>query len=218
MPGPDPVFARQEFGRRMGLGARPALLVIDAQVGFADPAVFGGHNIAAAFDGIAALLPRFRALGLPVAHVRYTCADDGSDAGTFGLKVPGLLGLTRNAPIARIVDGCAPMPGEFLAEKRHASAFSGTPLAPWLAFRGVDSLFVTGCTTSGCVRASVVDASAHGFRPLVLVDCVGDRAEGPHESSLFDMGQKYADLMESADAVAMLIARAKAAPAAAVTP
>lgn len=213
MSAPDPVFARQEFGRRMGLGSRPALLVIDAQLGFADPVVFGGHNIADAFEGIAALLPRFRALGLPVAHVRYTCADDGSDAGPFGLKVPGLLRLTRDAGIARIVDGCAPMPGEFLAEKRHASAFFGTPLASWLVFRGVDSLFVTGCTTSGCVRASVVDASAHGFRPLVLVDCVGDRAEGPHQGSLFDMGQKYADLMDSAQALDLLSARAKASAA-----
>lgn len=213
MPGPDPVFARQEFGRRMGLGERPALLVIDAQEGFADPAVFGGHNIAEAFAGIAALLPRIRALGLPVAHVRYTCAEDGSDAGPFGLKVPGLLRLTRDAPISRIVEGCAPRPGEFLAEKRHASAFFGTPLASWLAFRGVDSLLVTGCTTSGCVRASVVDASAHGFRPLVLVDCVGDRAEGPHEASLFDMGQKYADLADAEGVLGMLHARA-GAPAA----
>ena len=197
MSGPDPVFARQDFGRRMGLGARPALLVIDAQAGFADPAVFGGHNIAGAFDRIAAVLPKVRALGLPVAHVRYCCADDGSDTGPFGMKVPGLKRLTRDAPIARIVDGCAPLPGEFLAEKRHASAFFGTPLAAWLAFRGVDTLLVTGCTTSGCVRASVVDASANGFRPLVLVDCVGDRADAPHEAALFDMAQKYADLMES---------------------
>ena len=207
MSGPDPVFARQHFGVRMGLGTRPALLVIDAQAGFADPAVFGGHNVADAFERIAAVLPRARALGLPVAHVRYCCADDGSDTGPFGMKVPGLARLTRDAPIAQIVPGCAPVAGEFLAEKRHASAFFGTTLAAWLAFRQVDTLLVTGCTTSGCVRASVVDASAHGFRPLVLTDCVGDRAAGPHEASLFDMGQKYADLFTAEEALALLETR-----------
>ena len=93
----------------------------------------------------------------------------------------------------------APRSGELVVRKQGASAFFGTGLAAWLAFRGVDTVVVAGCTTSGCVRASVVDAMQHNFRCIVATDCVGDRALGPHEANLFDMGQKYADLMTSAE-------------------
>ena len=84
--------------------------------------------------------------------------------------------------------------------KRHASAFFGTHLAAWLASHRVDSLLVAGCTTSGCVRASVVDANAHGFAPLVIAECVGDRSEESHRVSLFEMEQKYADVIGITDA------------------
>jgi maleamate amidohydrolase len=87
-----------------------------------------------------------------------------------------------------------PAAGELVIRKRQASAFFGTELAGWLAWRGVDTVLVAGCTTSGCIRASVVDAVSHNFRTVVLTDCVGDRAMAPHEANLFDMGQKYADL------------------------
>ena len=92
--------------------------------------------------------------------------------------------------------------GEWVSLKRHSSAFFGTNLASWLSFVGADTLFITGCTTSGCVRASTIDASAYGLRPMVVTDCVGDRAEGPHNASIFDMGQKYADLVTSKEAAA----------------
>jgi maleamate amidohydrolase len=89
----------------------------------------------------------------------------------------------------------APLPGELIVRKTLPSAFRGTILAPWLAGKRVDTLVVAGCTTSGCVRASVIDAMSDGFRPIVLSDCVGDRAEAPHKANLFDMAQKYADVM-----------------------
>ncbi|MCQ4162498.1 isochorismatase family protein [Roseomonas sp. GC11] len=189
------IYRHQGFATPLGLGQAPAVLVIDFVHGFTDPAHFGGGNIGPAIARTVELLALARARGWPVAHTRVVYAEDGSDGGAFAMKVPALLKLTEHSPLSQIVPELTPAPGETVFRKQHASAFFGTTLAAWLAFRRVDTLLVAGCTTSGCVRASVVDASAHGMRPVVITDCVGDRAIGPHEANLFDMGQKYADLM-----------------------
>jgi maleamate amidohydrolase len=93
----------------------------------------------------------------------------------------------------------APEPGEYVVAKQQPSAFFGTGLQSWLTHRSVDTIIHTGCTTSGCVRASVIDGLSHNYRNIVVTDGVGDRAIGPHEANLFDMGQKYADLMDCAE-------------------
>jgi maleamate amidohydrolase len=204
------IYRRQGFAKSMGFGQAPALLIIDFVLGFTDPAHFGGGNIAEAIAGTKTLLTLVRAKGWPVAHTRVVYADDGSDAGAFAMKVPALLKLTETSPLSQIVPELTPIPGEAVFRKKHASAFFGTDLAAWLAFRRIDTLLVAGCTTSGCVRASVIDASAHNVRPIVVTDCVGDRALGPHEANLFDMGQKYADLLSMADLRAALTANAAA--------
>jgi maleamate amidohydrolase len=193
------IYRRQGFANPLGLGQAPALLIIDFVHGFTDPAHFGGGNIAEAIVGTQALLTLARAKGWPVAHTRVVYADDGSDAGAFAIKVPSLLKLTETSPLSQIVPELTPAPGEAVIRKKHASAFFGTDLAAWLAFRRIDTLLIAGCTTSGCVRASVIDASAHNLRPVMVTDCVGDRALGPHEANLFDMSQKYADVMSMAE-------------------
>ncbi|MEA2768519.1 MAG: maleamate amidohydrolase [Acetobacteraceae bacterium] len=189
------IYRQQGFANRMGLGQAPAVLIIDFVVGFTDPAHFGGGNIGAAITGTRQLLTLARVRGWPVAHTRVVYADDGSDVSAFTMKVPALLKLTETSPLSQFVPELTPAPGEAVFRKKHASAFFGTDLVAWLAFRRIDTLLVAGCTTSGCVRASVIDASAHNVRPIVITDCVGDRAVGPHEANLFDMGQKYADLL-----------------------
>jgi maleamate amidohydrolase len=199
------IYRRQGFAQSVGIGAAPAVVVVDFVVGFTDPAHFGGGNIDAAIARTVELLAMARARHWPVAHTRVVYADDGSDSGAFTLKAPGLRKLTETSPLSRIVPELTPMPGELVIIKRQASAFFETPLAGWLSFRRVDTLLVTGCTTSGCVRATVVDSCSHNFRTVVVTDCVGDRAIGPHEANLFDMGQKYADLMPLA-AIAAAIA------------
>jgi len=191
---PD-LYRRQGMGNASGIGAAPALVIVDFVVGFADPAHFGGGNIAPAIEETRALLAFARRAGWPVAHTRVVYAEDGSDAGVFTLKAPSLRKLTESSPLSRIVPELAPAPGELVVRKQGASGFFGTPLAAWLAFRRVDTVAVAGCTTSGCVRATVVDAMQRNLRAVVVTDCVGDRALGPHEANLFDMGQKYADLM-----------------------
>lgn len=192
------VFQRQGFGAGLGLRPSLGLLVIDFVNGFADPAVFGGGNIPPAMRQSEGLLALARERGWPVAHSRIVYADDDSDANVFSAKVPGMLTLKENSPASAIVAELAPRPGELVVRKNVPSAFFGTTLAPWLTARGVQTLLVAGCVTSGCVRASVVDAMCWGFRPVVIEDCVGDRAIGPHEASLFDMRQKYADVIDLA--------------------
>ena len=201
MPDPDDdlaIYHSQGFAQPLGIGQAPAVLVIDFVVGFTDPAHFGGGNIRPAIDRTVGLLALARRMGWPIAHTRVVFADDGSDAGVFTNKVPPLLTLTETSPLSQIVPEVAPQTGELVIRKRQASAFFETGLASWLAFRRIDTVLVAGCTTSGCVRATVVDACSHEFRPVVVTDCVGDRAMGPHEANLFDMGQKYADLMDLA--------------------
>lgn len=205
------IYESQNFGNRLGFGEKPALLIVDFVNGFTDPAKFGGGNIGEAIEATAPLLARCRAAGAPIAHTRVVFADDGADANLMCLKVPALTSLIEDAPESRIVDALAPRPGEIVVRKRVPSAFFGTDLAPALARHRVDTVMVAGCTTSGCVRASVLDALCHGFRPMVVRDCVGDRALGPHEANLFDMGQKYADIVTSAEAMAALPAIAEAA-------
>ena len=190
------IYKTQNFGNRVGFGRRAALLIVDFTVGFNDPKLFGGGNIDAAIKRTVGLLQFFREQKLPVAFTRVVYADDGSDAGVFAMKAPSLRMLTETHPAGQVVPELPPQAGEYLVRKTQASAFFGTGLAPWLVKQGADTVVVTGCTTSGCVRASVVDAMQNNFRPIGAHDCVGDRALGPHEANLFDMGQKYADLMD----------------------
>src|SRR5688572_11908503 len=190
------IYRQQNFGNRIGFGRRAALLIVDFTVGFNDPKLFGGGNIDAAIKRTVGLLKFFREQKLPVAFTRVVYADDKSDAGVFAMKAPNLLMLTETHPAGQVVPELPPLPGEYMVRKTQASGFFGTGLAPWLVQQGADTVVVTGCTTSGCVRATVVDAMQNNFRTIVARDCVGDRAIGPHEANLFDMGQKYADLMD----------------------
>ncbi|MGD9536311.1 MAG: isochorismatase family protein [Alphaproteobacteria bacterium] len=206
MGGDADVYARQGFGQRLGFGRRVGLLIVDFVNGFNDPAVFGGGNIAAAIERTVPLLEACRGAGVAIAHTRIVFEADGSDHNLFVAKVPSLAGLTETARDSQIVPALAPKPGELVVRKRLPSAFFGTDLAPWYTARAIDTLLIAGCTTSGCVRASVLDALCHGFRPTVVTDCVGDRAAGPHEANLFDLGQKYADLMPREAALQALTA------------
>jgi maleamate amidohydrolase len=198
------VYKKQGFGNTSGFGRRPALVIVDFVNGFNDPSQFGGGNIPQAISHTARLLEACRSHGVPVAYTRVVYAEDGSDHGVFCLKAPGLATLTETAAASQIVPELAPRPGEYVLRKTQPSAFFGTNLANWLVSKGADTVLVTGCTTSGCVRATVIDSMSWNFRTVVVTDGVGDRAVGPHEANLFDMGQKYADLMTTDEVIAAL--------------
>jgi maleamate amidohydrolase len=200
----EAVYARQTFGQKTGFGRSTALLVVDFVNGFVNPNVFGGGNIADAVSNTVPLLAFFRRTGRPIAFTRIVYSDDGSDAGIWCEKVPRLKTLTEAAHDSQVVSELAPQSGELIIRKTQASAFFATPLAGILLSRGIDTLVMAGCTTSGCIRASVIDAMSWNFRPIVAQDCVGDRAKGPHEANLFDIGQKYADLLEGRDIITAL--------------
>jgi maleamate amidohydrolase len=190
----EDIYRKQTFGQKTGFGKKPVLLVVDFVNGFTDPEVFGGGNIAEAVKATAPLLAFFRSQRLPVAFTRIVYADDGSDCGIWCEKVPRLRELTEASPQSQVVSALAPIPGELVIRKTQASAFFGTHLAGVLLSKGVDTIVLVGCTTSGCVRATAIDAMSSNFRLVVASDCVGDRALGPHEANLFDIGQKYGDL------------------------
>lgn len=202
------VFERQQFGQRLGFGRKPALLIVDFVNGFADPSQFGGGNIEPAIAATLPLLTAFRAASLPVVFSRIIYAADGSDATVHCLKVPRLKTLTRENPASQIVPSLAPRPGEIVVDKRLPSAFFETGLHGLLVRRAVDTLVVAGCTTSGCVRASVLDGLCHGFRPIIPIECVGDRSVSAHSASLFDMDKKYADVVSSHEILSRLSVQA----------
>jgi maleamate amidohydrolase len=199
------IYEQQGLGARMGFGKRPALLIIDFINGFNDPDAFGGGSIQSAIDHTEILLAVARHLDLPIAYTVHCYAEDGSEDSLFNVKMPRMReGLARGSRAVQVVDQLKPRPGERVIEKHFPSGFFATDLAGWLAMKQVDTAIVTGCTTSGCVRATVVDALGQGFRPMVPRECVGDRAEGPHRANLFDMDQKYADVMSLDGVIAEL--------------
>ena len=203
-PNDAQIYLEQGFGASLGVSGRIGLLIVDFVVAFADPSAFGGGNIAAAIEATMKVLAEARRRRWPVAHTRIVFADGAADANVFCAKVPTLVNLTEHAPGSAIVPELAPGAGELVVRKTVPSAFFDTALRSWLTQRHVETLLIAGATTSGCVRASVVDAMSCGFRPIVLADCVGDRSLAPHEASLFDMQQKYADVIPFAGALAKL--------------
>jgi maleamate amidohydrolase len=198
----DP-FTRQGSGPPVGFGARPAVVVVDFQLAFTRGALAGDHP-EAALQATARIARAARALGAPVAYSYCAYAPDLSDAGPFGVKRPELIACERGTAGCEIDPLVTPVAGDLVFEKQQPSAFFGTPLHEHLSARGVDTLIVCGTTTSGCVRATVVDGMSRGYRVLVPVEAVSDRARTPHRSALLELGHAYADVVHERDVLAAL--------------
>ncbi len=190
------VYERQGFGQGLELLPPAGLLIVDFINGFADPAVFGGGNIRPAIEKTRKLLALARERGWLVSYTRVVYSNDSSDANVFTDKVPGCLEFTETSDLSQVVPELPPASGDLIIRKQFPSAFFGTHLASSLAMNGIKTLFITGATTSGCVRASAVDAMCHGFKPVIVEDCVGDRSVTQHEANLFDLKMKYAEVMQ----------------------
>jgi maleamate amidohydrolase len=193
------------FHGRAGFGTRPALVVVDVNCGFTDPQSPLVCDLDDVLVAIQRLLRETRAAGFPVVYttVSYTEADRRT-AAVFIEKVPALLTLEAGSRWVEIDPRIAPLPDEPVLNKLFASAFHGTALATFLAASRCDSLIVTGASTSGCVRATVVDALQHGYRPIVPRDAVGDRNPDAHEANLYDIDAKYGDVVSVDEVVAHL--------------
>ena len=196
------------FGQRGGgVGRRPALVIIDMNNGFTDPASPLVCELDETIDAIRRLLEAARRAEIPVVFTTVSYGEgDKLTAKAFIEKVPALLTLEAGSPWVEIDARIAPRPEEPVLNKLYASAFFGTPLGSLLAAHQCDSVIVTGASTSGCVRATAVDVVQHGYRPVVPRECVGDRAQAPHEANLFDIQQKYGDVVSVDDAIASVAA------------
>jgi nicotinamidase-related amidase len=189
-------FKERGFGLTMGFGERPALLVVDLVKAFTDASRMLGANLDSQIAGTQPLLEVAHARSIPVifSTVRYDEADL-RDAGIWVLKQKGSVTLARDTDGHEIDPRLDFRPSDSLLLKKYASCFFGTDLVPRLTSRRVDTLIIVGCTTSGCVRASAVDALQNGFRPMIVREAVGDRSAAAHEQSLFDLNAKYADVV-----------------------
>lgn len=200
------IYQRSGLGHRIGYGKHPALLVIDMQLGFTAPekSPLAG-NLETQVAAINRLIPVARKNGTPIVFtvVAYDPRIPG-DGGLWPEKAPTLFELKVGSELVELDPRLLNRPEDLLLVKKYASAFLGTPLASTLVSRGVDTVVVTGCTTSGCVRATVVDAISYGFRPIIPEEAVGDRAKDPHDANLFDMDSKYGDVVPLSDALAYL--------------
>ena len=204
-------YAKGGFGQRLEAGRRPALLVIDfceAYLAKGSPLYAG---VEAARDATILLLSAARTAGLPVIHTSVEYEPGGRNGGVFFRKVPALRCFERGSfpELAQFAAGLEPVAGESLVLKQYASAFFGTSLASQLTAMQIDTLLIAGVSTSGCVRASAVDACQHGFIPMVVRDAVGDRAPEPHEANLFDLQAKYAEVVSLDMAIRYMASFAK---------
>jgi nicotinamidase-related amidase len=198
-------MSHEGFHGRAGFGSRPALLVIDMNVGFTDPESPLVCELGSVVGAIARLLEEARRVGAPVVYTTVAYDEAGRRAAAaFIDKVPALLTLEPGSRWVEIDPRLAPRAGEPLLTKHFASAFFGTPLASLLASAGCDSVIVTGASTSGCVRATAVDALQHGYRVAVPREAVGDRNAAAHEANLYDIDAKYGDVVSLEEVVAHL--------------
>lgn len=194
------LYDARGFGHTIGFGKSPAILVVDMIVGFTDPNSPLGAELAPVVSAIVQLLAIARKKAIPIIFTTVAYDDtEPQPARVFMTKVPSLTQLKVGSPSVEVDERLNRSAGEPLIVKHFASAFFGTNLAPLLVGAGSDTVVVTGCTTSGCVRASVVDALQYGFRPIVPAEAVGDRAKGPHDANLFDIAAKYGDVLPLGD-------------------
>lgn len=183
------------FGAALGTGTRQALLMIDFARAYFEP---DSPLYAAApqvLDVAAELLRWARSRSMLVCHTQVVYDEAGLNGGVFYRKIPALSTFRRGHPLGAFVPSLQPRAGEAVVEKQYASAFFGTSLSSLLNAQRIDCVLIAGMSTSGCVRATTVDAVQLGFVPLVVADACGDRHPAPHEANLFDLQAKYADVM-----------------------
>ena len=188
------------FDGRIGFGKKPAVLVVDFILAYTTPgAALYADGVVHAVGETVALLDRARAKGIPVIYTKVLYHPSGADGGIFVQKVPVLRTMIPGEPLAEIVPELPPAENDVILVKQYASAFFGTSLAAMLTAQGVDTIILTGCSTSGCVRATAVDGMQYGFRVIVPRECVGDRHPAPHEANLFDIHSKYGDVVSKGE-------------------
>jgi maleamate amidohydrolase len=192
------------FDGHLAFGLRPALVIVDVVMAYFDkasPFYAGADDVLATNQR---LLAAARTASIPVIFTNVMYQPGGADGGLFYRKIPALKVFDRGSPLGAFPPGLRPDSGDIVITKQYASAFFGTELAAKLSELKIDTLLITGLSTSGCVRATALDALQHGFAPFVVRDACGDRHPAPHEANLFDLQAKYAEVVTSAKAMELL--------------
>lgn len=199
----DANYARAGYHHRIGFGRRPALVLIDFVMAYYTEGspLFAGQGVRTALDSALRVLEVARAKAIPRILTNVVMQPGGLDGGIFYRKAPAVKCFEAGNPLGAFPPGLVPRADELVISKQYPSAFFGTSLASTLTAAGIDTLILTGITTSGCVRATCVDTMSHGFIPIVVREGVGDRAEGPHEANLYDMSAKYADVLPESEVI-----------------
>jgi maleamate amidohydrolase len=198
------------YGHSLTPGVNPALILIDVVQAYFDPDCELYADVDDALQSALRVLEIARESGILIIYTNVVYQGDGIDGGRFFEKVLPLKDFCKGSPMGEFAVGIQPRKNELVVSKQYPSAFFGTSLASTLTARGIDTLIITGLTTSGCIRASCVDAVSSGFIPIVVADACGDRHESPHEANLFDMQAKYAEVWSESDVCDYLANTAKA--------
>jgi maleamate amidohydrolase len=193
------------FDTAVGFGHRPAVIVIDFIRAYTTKgAAFFGQGVVDAVAATVSLLDAARSAKVPVIYTKVLYHPSGMDGGLFVKKVPALRKLVEGEPLAEIDPSITPKPEDLVIVKNYPSPFFGTTLGSTLAGLGIDTVILTGCSTSGCVRAAAIDAIQYGYRVIVPRECVGDRHDAPHDANLFDINAKYGDVVAKAEVMRYL--------------
>lgn len=195
------------YGGRLGFGRKPALILIDLVRAYFDRDCDLWADCDDALASALRLRDAARAAGVPVIYTNVVYHPMALDGGRFFQKALPLRHFLRGSKWGDWAPGLTPSEDELVISKQYASVFFGTSLASTLTTWGVDTVILTGVSTSGCVRASCVDANSHGFIPIIPREAVGDRHPAPHEANLFDMNAKYGDVVSEAETLAYLAAQ-----------
>lgn len=192
------------YSGQLSFGVRPALLIVDVVMAYFEPSSPLYADVEDALASNVRLLAAARDANIPVIFTNVVIQPGGIDAGLFYRKVPILKVFETGSPLGAFPAALQPRDDELVISKQYASAFFGTTLASTLVAAGVDTVMITGLSTSGCVRATALDALQHGFAPFVIRDACGDRHQAPHEANLFDLQAKYAEVISETQAMAFL--------------
>lgn len=188
-------YERRGFGRRVGFGRRPVLVVVDMCSAFLDPAYGLGSPQPNVIAGVRRAVAAFQGVGAPVAFLVTEYAATMVDTGGWHHKIPALTELVEGSPAVALLNDLTVTPNDTVVVKKASSGFFGTSLAAFCVRSAIDTVFVTGVSTSACVRATAVDSCSYGWRTGVVTDAVGDRSAEQHVANLFDLEAKYADLL-----------------------
>ncbi len=195
---------QRAYNTRVGFGSRPALILIDFCQAYFDPVCDLYADVEDAIASALRVRSAARAVGVPVVLTNVVYHPSAIDGGRFFEKATPLKNFLKGSPMGAFGPGLVPFEDELVVSKQYPSAFFGTSLASTLTAAGIDSVLLTGLTTSGCVRATCIDAMSHGFRTAVVAEACGDRHAAPHEANLFDMNAKYADVVSEDEVLAFL--------------